>query len=315
MRSLEQFKEDHSIERTGQKKRLTEEEERRLKSLGYIGAEAIDEGSGKPLPDPKDKIEDYILYFRGNLNETRGEFQKAAELYKEVLSRNPDVASNYVHLGYLYAKMGRLDDAIEVLEQGRGRLPESYVILSKLIDFYASAGRYDNALTTSKVMLEIDSRHFNALFLSGSVHASLKNWGKALSFYEKAMAIEPENKTLRQRHAYTLAALGRHEEALEGYKRLKTEYSRDASIFKEMSEVYKAIGQQGLAKDSLKAAIDLKPTSDMYYDYAFLLEKEGQLEEAVVWLKKYLDTSHKKDSPRWKNAQSSIIQWQKRLKK
>ena len=315
LKSLEQFKKDHSIDRTGQKKKLTEEEERRLKSLGYFGAEKMSGRSGKPLPDPKDKIEDYILYFRGNLHETRGEFSKATDYYKEVLRRNPDVANNYVHLGFLYAKMGRLDNAIEVLEQGRERLPESYVLLSKLIAFYSSAGKYDKALTACEVMLSIDSRHFDALFLSGSVHARLRNWEKALGFYEKAMAIETENKTLRQRYAYSLAALGRHDESLKRYSLLKIDYPHDASILKEMSEVYKAMGNPGSAIDSLKAAIDLEPTPDMYYEYAFLLETGRQLEEAIAWLKKFLDKASEKSTPRWKKAQATLIQWEKRLKK
>ncbi|MFC2164783.1 sulfatase-like hydrolase/transferase [Acidobacteriota bacterium] len=312
---LEQFQEDFSSDKTGQRKRLTVEEERRLRSLGYFGAEAADGSSRGPLPDPKDKIEDYVLYFQGNLHETRGEFQKASEMYKEVLRRNSGVANNYVHLGFLYAKMGRLDNAIEVLEQGRERLPESYVILSKLIAFYSSDGRYDKALSTSQIMLDIDSRHFDALFLSGSVHAKLGNWAKAIGFYQKAMAIEPENKTLRQRYAYTLAALGRNEEALEKYAMLKIEYPKDAGILKEMSEVYKSKGNLDLAMDSLKAALDLEPTPEMFYDYAFLLEDAGKLEEAIEWLQKYIDAAPDKNLPQWKKAQATIGQWKKSLKK
>jgi arylsulfatase A-like enzyme/Tfp pilus assembly protein PilF len=315
LKSLEQFSKDYAIDRSGQIKRLTEEEERRLRSLGYFGAERSGERSAKSLPDPKDKIEDYILYFRGNLHETRGEFQKAAGFYKDVLHRNPDVANNYVHLGFLYAKMGRLDDAIEVLEQGRGRLPESYVILSKLIGFYASAEKYDDALAACRIMLDIDSRHLDALFLSGSVHAKLRNWEKALGFYEKAIAIEPENKTLRQRYAYTLAALGRHEDALERYRKLMIEYPRDAGVRKEVSEVYKALGNLDQALDSLKAAMDLEPSPDMIYSYAYMLEERGELEKAIVWLKKYLDTSPEKGSSQWKRAQAAILHWEKRLKK
>ena len=92
-------------------------------------------------------------------------------------------------------------------------------------------------------MLDIDSCHFDALFLSGSVHAKLGNWERALDYYERTMAIEPENKTLRQRYAYTIAALGRHEEALERYRKLKIEYPRDAKILKELSHVSKLISK------------------------------------------------------------------------
>jgi len=314
VKSLENVRKGYSTDRAGQEKRLTKEEERRLRSLGYIGAERMSGRPGQPLPDPKDKIEDYILYFQGNLHETRGEFQKAAEFYKEVLRRNPDVSNNYVHLGFLYAKTGRMNAAIKVLEQGRERLPESYVILSKLIMFYSSAGRYDDALSASRTMLGIDSRHFDALFLSGSVHAKLQNWAKALEFYKKAMAIEPENKTLKRRYAYTLAALGRHEEALERYGKLASEYPGDSQIFKEISEIYRNTGNLNLAVVNLKKAVELNPAPDICYDYAFLLEETGQLEEGIRWLKKYLDEAKDKSSLRWRKAQVTVIHWEKRLK-
>jgi tetratricopeptide (TPR) repeat protein len=129
------------------------------------------------------------------------------------------------------------------------------------------------------------------------------------------MDIEPENKTLRQRYAYTLAALGRQEEALDRYRRLRIEYPGDAGILKEMSEIYKAMGNPDSAIDSLKAAIDLEPAPDMYYEYAFLLEEGGQLEKAIVWIKKFLDSALDKSTPRWKKAQAALVQWEKRLKK
>jgi len=314
LKSLEEFQKSHSAGRSGKERRLTEEEERRLRSLGYFGTERTGSAPGRSLPDPKDKIADYVLYYRGNLHETRGEFQEAARLYKEVIRRNPDVPNNYVHLGFLYAKMGRMDNAIEVLEQGREQLPESYVILSRLIAFYSSADRLDQALSTSKVMLAIDGRNFDALFLSGSVNAKRGNWAEALGFYEKALDVEPENKTLRQRYAYTLAALGKPEEALEKYRVLSSEYPRDAGILKEMSEVYKAMGNLNLALDSLRAAIDLEPAPEMYYEYAFLLENAGNLKDAVAWLRKYLDASPDKNTPQRTKVQATLAIWEKRLK-
>jgi len=102
---------------------MSAEEMERLRSLGYLGGGARGDRSGKDLPDPKDKIDDYILYYRGNLMENEGQFEKALECYREVLRSNPDVPSNSVNLGVLLMKMGRTSEAIGVLEDAQKRFP------------------------------------------------------------------------------------------------------------------------------------------------------------------------------------------------
>jgi tetratricopeptide (TPR) repeat protein len=176
-------------------RRVSPEEEERLKSLGYVGGRS-DQPPAGPLPDPKDKIEDYLLYFRGNLFETRGEYDKAEIAYRQVLAANPDVPWNYVNLGILFAKSGRLKDAVEILEQGRRRLPESAAVLSHLMAAYLQAGRSADALAAGGAILAIDPAHFDALFVSGDILARQGKWSEALPYFERALRIEPENEAL-----------------------------------------------------------------------------------------------------------------------
>jgi arylsulfatase A-like enzyme len=181
----------------GSERRVSAEEERKLRSLGYIGGKSDNPSTG-PLADPKDKIDDYLLYFRGNLFETRGEYDKAETCFRQVLASNPAVAWNYVNLGVLLSKMNRQAEAIKILEEGRGRLPESAVILSHLMAIYLQAGRPADALEAGREILAIDPDRFEALFLTGDILARQEKWAEALSFFERALRIEPENETLRR---------------------------------------------------------------------------------------------------------------------
>jgi arylsulfatase A-like enzyme/Tfp pilus assembly protein PilF len=293
---------------------LTPEEEEKLRSLGYIGGGHAEDLLKKSLPDPKDKIEDYILYFRGNLLETEGNFEKASECYREVLRLNPDVPWNYVNLGFLYMKMNRTKQAIELLEKVQTRFPDSVVILSRLMSFYLKAERWEDALSKGQVILKINPHFFDALFLSGSANAKIGKWKEALNYYQKALEIEPENKTLQHRYAYTLAALGRYEEALEAYTQLKKNYPDDYTIDLDLSLVYDSVGEREKAREILKQAADRHPSPDTYYAYAMFLEKVGNLKEAVHYLKLYLETTPEIDTPRKNKAQKALAQWEKRLK-
>jgi arylsulfatase A-like enzyme len=187
-------------------RRVSPEEEERLRSLGYLGAKS-DKPPAGPLPDPKDKIEDYLLYFRGNLFETRGEYDKAEIAYRQVLAANPDVSWNYVNLGVLLLRAGRPKDAVATLEEGRARLPESAAVLSHLMAAYLQAGRGGDALAAGEALLAIDPAHFDALLVSGDVLAHQEKWAEALPFFERALRIEPENEVLRRAYKRALDRL------------------------------------------------------------------------------------------------------------
>jgi len=189
-------------ERAG--RRLTSEEESKLRSLGYLGGKSEPRSSG-PLADPKDKIEDYILYFRGNLFETRGEYDKAEACFRKVLELNPDVSWNYVNLGILLAKADRLSEATRILEEGRRRLPGSTVVLSHLMATYLRAGRVADALAAGKEILSIDPDHFDALYVTGDILARQGKWVEAISHFERALRIEPENEALLRSYRQALA--------------------------------------------------------------------------------------------------------------
>jgi arylsulfatase A-like enzyme/Tfp pilus assembly protein PilF len=312
---LEKLVREHSGKPAAVRRTLTLEEEQRLRALGYIGSSGTDGARPAGLADPKDKIGDYLLYFQGNVLETEGQFEKAAACYKEVLRLNPDVPANYANLGFLYMKMNRTGQAIEVLEQAQGKFPTSVTILSRLMTFYLRAERLDKAISTGQSILSLVPRHFEALFLSGSAYATQGKWGEALRFYRQAIEIEPENKTLRHREAFALAALGRYPEALEAYGKLKAQYPSDAALDIEMSRIYEGLGQREKALGILKAAAERNPSPEAQYAFALALEKSGDLPEAVRRLQRYLETTTEGQTPRKAMAVDDLARWKARLGK
>ena len=115
--------------------------------------------------------------------------------------------SNHVNLALLEMKMGRADEAVRLLEAARTRFPDSELVLSRLMGLYLNAARWQDALSAGRDLLRRDPSHFDALFLSGSAYARLGKWEDAQACYRKAMAIEPENPSLRHRYADSLHAL------------------------------------------------------------------------------------------------------------
>ncbi len=314
MQELKNTIQELSSEKEVGEKKLTSEERERLRSLGYIGRIVLEDVSIKPLPDPKDKIGEYRLFFQGNMYEIKGDLQKATKYYEELLRLNPNSPQNYVHLAVAYQKMKKTQDAIRLFKQGLERIPNSLIILSGLSFSYFRAGKFKEALETCQIMLKLDPNFFDALFISGNIMWKNRKWAEALNYFEKAVEIEPENKFLQLRYAFCLAAVGQSKEALRTYKRLKQEYPGDYRVYRDLAIAYNSMGNLDMARESLKRAVEINPAPVTYFDIAFILEKIGDLKEAVHYLTLYLETTPEVNNPRKNQAKKTLALWQNRLK-
>jgi len=296
------------------KRKLTTEERERLRSLGYIGNVPSEAASTKPLSDPKDKIGEYRLFFQGNEYETQGNFQKATKYYEELLDLNPNTPGNYVRLALIYQKMRKTKDAVQLLEQGRERIPDSLIILSALSFSYFRERRFKKALENCQIILKKNPKFFDILVLSGTIMWEKQKWVEALRYFEKAIEIEPENKILQLRYAFCLVAVGRSKDALEVYMRLKQEYPRDYWVYRDLAIAHHSMGNLDIARDNLKRAAEINTATETYFDTAVILEKIGDLKGAIKYLKLYLEMTTEVSTSRKKQAKKTLAQWQNRLK-
>jgi len=293
-------------------KTLSLEEQERLASLGYVGGQALG-SSGGALPDPKDKTAEYSVYVYAKKYEYEGDYPKAEEYYKQALTFSPDVAWNYVHLALLYRRMGKIKEGIDVLESGNQKLPGNLIILSRLASFYLRGQRLEEAITAAQDVLRIDPRYFDALYIAGLSLVNMGKWQEAMGYFERARDIEPENTSLELQYAFCLVANGRGAEAAKIYDRLKSENPRDYRIYQDQAIMYESLHDLGQAKENMKQAVDLNPGFETYFNYAILLQKTGDLREAVYYLKRYLETTPEKDTPRRLAAQRTLGDWEGRL--
>ena len=309
---LEDFIKDHSSQFESAKRKLTPEEENRLRSLGYVSAG--EETSGENLPDPKDRIDEYMLMFRAKKLEMKGKSEEAIEKYRELILLAPDVAWYYADLAMTLAKAGKMSEAIQVLEQARKRMPDSLGTLSPLGLIYMHTGRFQDAFEVSQAMLRLDPQNFDALAIAGWIYDLEGKWEESYRAFQKALKIEPENRLMRIKYAYSLGALGRYGEALDIYHKLQQEAPDDPKIYSDLGTVYTSMGNLDLARENLKKAVDLNPSPETYLSYSAILERVGDLPEAIRYVKLYLASTKEGDTPRKLNAQKALSVWERKIR-
>ena len=164
---------------------------KRHKDALAIFAKAADESRGRD-----DSMLDEDFYFQwGAVAEQAGEIDKAADLMKKAIALNPEMPEPYNYLGYMWVDKGmNLEEAGGMIKKALEISPKNGAYLDSLGWYYFKVGKFDEArrelLAALDVMEEEDPVVFEHL---ADTYEKLGNLKEAISFWEKALKLEPEN--------------------------------------------------------------------------------------------------------------------------
>lgn len=268
---------------------LSADDEARLRSLGYVNY--ADKNATGPLADPKDKTAELGLVQDAERLEAEGDFSGAAALHEKMLALRPGAASSYVNLALAEARLKDFDAAVATLRRGLERLPGSELLLTRLGYTYLVTGRAGDAYGVMSEVLKLNPRSVDALT---AVAVILDNSGRkeeARDAFERALAVEPENKFLRVGYAGNLATSRRFEDAIRAYEALVKDYPKDIALWRSLGIAYGTAGDYDRAIDSFKQITFIQPTPDAYFNLALSYRQKGDTAEAVRYFELYLEKS------------------------
>ncbi|MGB8169397.1 MAG: tetratricopeptide repeat protein [Chthoniobacteraceae bacterium] len=152
----------------------------------------------------------YFSY--GAAAEQAGKLDKAAELLKQSIELDPTAAQAYNYLGYMWADRGeRLDEAGNLIKKAVELDPENGAYLDSLGWLYFKRGESEKALKellrAQENILREDKRD-DAVVLDhiGDAYGKLGKIPEALSYWQKAIALDQEDKALAAKIAEKIEA-------------------------------------------------------------------------------------------------------------
>ncbi|MCJ7680431.1 MAG: tetratricopeptide repeat protein, partial [Candidatus Aminicenantes bacterium] len=294
------------------KRTMNEEELTRLRSLGYVG---FTEGRNKgPFADPKDKVDELRMIQEAQSAEFLGNFKEAARLHEKMLELRPKSSSSYINLALIQARLNHLDQTIRTLKQGIDKIPDSQLLLARLGHTYMVTGRLNEAFSAMQEVLALNPEHMDALTVSAVVSDSLGNKGEGRLFYERALAIEPENKYLRMSYALNLATGGDIPEAVRLYTDLIRDYPNEYILYQYLGIAYGVLGDYANAIKYLEQGISIQPTPTAYFNLGVAFKETGKTEEAIRALELYLKNPQGEDDLSIQSVQAEVLNLKKTLK-
>jgi len=218
-----------------------------------------------------------------------GNFQKAEQLYKEILQVQPDDFYALHYLGVLFYQLGKYDPAIEYITKALQVNPADANAYYNLGNIYKDKGQLDDAITSYKKALQLNPANADAYVNLGIIFKGKGQFDEAISCYQQALQLNPNLVAAHYNYGYILQAQEQFNEAIIYYQNaLKLEPNIIAAYY-NLGYIHQAKGQLDEAIVYFEKALQLNPNfADAYNGLGAVFQEKGQLDEAIGYFEKAL---------------------------
>ena len=192
------------------------------------------------------------VYNRGHAFQRLGKFSEAERDYLEAVRREPYLEA-FTNLGNMYAKLGRYDDSIGIIDQAITLKPRAAVLYNNRASVYLRCGQFqssledlnralaispdyamayynrgrllakqgqdEEAVAEYSLAIEKDSHLLEAFVNRGNTFFRQKKFQKALTDYDRAVALRPDLPTFVYYRGLCRMRLGDYLGALQEFER------------------------------------------------------------------------------------------------
>jgi tetratricopeptide (TPR) repeat protein len=169
--------------------------------------------------------------------EMAGEWERAIEIYKDVLQREPNRADLWARISDIEAHLGNELRAAEALGKAAELSPDDADLQYQSSNAWAAADQPEPALEAVERALELDPDNVEYL----RAHAELANWtGRsrlAAKSYERIMELAPEDDISLLHYARSSSWGGELDEAVAAYEEYLSRHPEEKDAHIELAKV------------------------------------------------------------------------------
>ncbi len=217
----------------------------RLRSLGYaaVGGGHFSAQSGRPLPDPKDRIQVYELFSEAMEDGQRGRYQESLRKLEQARQSDPDL----MPIHYLKAiDYYRLKDYRRAADnfQSTLKLDPKFALASYYLGLtQVELGDFDGAIISFERALELDPTNFSAAYDLGAALLRQKRVADAQHAFERAIRIKPDYARAYEALGELQLYQGRPEDAAHALERALQIAPDFAKAHYNLGRAYQAQGR------------------------------------------------------------------------
>ena len=280
---LAKFVADHS-QRGGETRReLSAGDKEQLQALGYISA--FSSQAASTLDPKKGVLIDERLKEFSRLIAQKKVAEAEAGL-RQLLAENPGLKMPHIYNMMYKINMIKKDigTALNYLKQGVEDFPDIESFKQTLALSLFDLKKYDKSENRCREILARNPKASGAYILLGQIREKQDRPAEAADYFARALAIEPQNVSLRIKYAELLITLKRYAQAVAAYNLLleNEEAGGQAELLLKVALLNTRYGSLDNAERLLARAVASKAEGKFFFNYALVLAKNGKIEQALA---------------------------------
>jgi len=200
-----------------------------------------------------------LLFERGLLHSTVGEYVEAIDSYDRAVTIKPDDDAAWYNRGIALFNLGRYEEAIKSYDRALKIKPDKDAAWYNRGIALFNLGRYEEAIKSYDRALTIKPDKDEAWYNRGIALFNLGRYEEALESYDRALTIKPDKDEAWNNRGIALGKLGRYAEAIKSYDRALTIKLDLEQAWYNKACCYALQGDAERAIVNLQKAIDLNP--------------------------------------------------------
>ena len=200
-------------------------------------------------------------YYLATASYRQNDFQTAADWARQVIASAPLDARAHRLLGMTWLRLGRLPEALAILDEAIALAPSMAEALGARGDVLVELGRRIEAIDSYDRALALQPGSIGDWCNRGATLDDLGRYQEAAESYDRAISLKPDFAEAHCNRAGALARLGRHEDALAAYNRALELRPAYPDALNNRGLTLKALKRDEEALASYEKALKLQPAS------------------------------------------------------
>ncbi|MEX0849548.1 MAG: tetratricopeptide repeat-containing glycosyltransferase family protein [Candidatus Dependentiae bacterium] len=216
------------------------------------------------------------LFEQANTAFSKRDFNKATELYKQIVEIRQDIPQVYFNLGVVLLQTKNHNEAIEALKTSialKNEYPKAYFQLGKA---YQNIGNNAQAEQMYRTALAQDAHYFDPLAPLAGMLRDQNKFKDAVELYKEAIELRPRDIQVMLDLANTLNTDNQTEEALEWYFKLLELIPDNPAILYNIAYTLKKLNRLEDAIPYYNRTLTINPNhSEAHFSYGLALLLTG----------------------------------------
>ncbi len=161
-----------------------------------------------------------INYFKAALlHHSKGNWNKALEIYQHILRKDPDNYAVLQNYGPLLAQLREYKLANNIFKKCLKIKPNDSLLIYNYGKFFHDQKIYEKAIEYYNKSFEINPKNAMSKYNIGNIYFTQKKFNSAIEYYKKATEVDPSHFFAYNNIALSFKKLGKFDEALKFYKK------------------------------------------------------------------------------------------------